>query len=465
MFRRKVYDELMDWKQNGKKPLLVYGQRQVGKTYIIDHFAKENFGTYIYADLSRDSSFRQIFESGDQTAESIIQSIMVVRRIKGLDPEDTIIFLDEIQESEGALSSLKAFRTDGRFRVIASGSMLGVLTNPNHETEGEGSPDSISPMGSARPVEMRSMDFEEFLWANNIPQDAIFKVRTLIKEKEPIPEAILNEFSRLYRLFMITGGMPASVQAYVDDRSTFSGSQEELEDIVLQIRHDITRYCPDKEVTKTLECFDSIPYQLADTNKRFHYSKIDPEGSDKKQSRKAADRYMENLLWLRDAGYGNFCYALSQIQAPLKGQSKRDVFKVYVSDTGILTHMYGDAMIAAIFTSDQSYNQGAVTENMVAESLVKCGYSPMYYNKKNGKGRMEIDFVVETFGGIAAIEVKSGKDRDAPSINKVSEYFEVARRILFENGNIHVDENGIEHYPLFASAFFDSMDERPAFLR
>lgn len=144
---------------------------------------------------------------------------------------------------------------------------------------------------------------------------------------------------------------------------------------------------------------------------------------------------------------------------------KRDVFKVYLSDTGMLVHMYGAQTLAAVYRGDSSFNLGAVTENAVAESLMKCGYRPAYYANNNGKDRMEIDFVVEFFGGPVAIEVKSGKDRESPSIKKVQDRFKVFRRVMLENSNINVDGDGILHCPLFASAFFDSLDDKPGFLR
>ena len=369
MLRRKAYDRLMEWKRTGRKPLLVYGQRQIGKTFIIEHFAKENYGSYIYINLDEEAGLRSVFEQPDRTVDNIILSICTLRRIRDLDPGSTLIFLDEIQACPEAMSSLKSFRKDGRYSIIASGSMLGV-------TDGltENGREPVSPMGDAQQYRMTSLDFEEFLWANDIPQEAIALVRGRIRDGVPIESPILEQFSRLFTIFQITGGMPAAVQAYVDDRTTFSASSAELEDIVVQIRRDITRYNTGTNAVKTAECFVSIPYQLAETNKKFHYSRISPEGGDTKNTRKAADRYMENILWIDHAGYGNFCHPVRNFASPLKKNLRRDVFKVYLSDTGILTHMYGDRAVSAIFTGDSAFNNGAITENAVAECLSKCGY-------------------------------------------------------------------------------------------
>ena len=463
MLRRKAYDVLMEWKRSGKKPLLVYGQRQIGKTFIIEHFAKENYRTYIYANLDEEASFRSIFEQPDRTVDNIILSIRTIRQIREFDPDNTLIFLDDIQACPETLSSLKAFKKDGRYDVVASGSMLGVMDGLV-EDDGDEGRRPVSPMGDARQYRMTSMDFEEFLWANDIPQEAIDLVRRRIHDGVPIESPIFEQFSKLFRIFQITGGMPASVQAYVDDRTSFFNSSDEIEDIIVQIRRDITRYNTPSNAVKTTECFASIPYQLSETNKKFHYSRITAEGVDAKKTRRAADRYMENILWIEHAGYGNFCYPVLNFACPLKKNLRRDVFKIYLADTGVLTHMYGDKAVNAIFTGDTAFNNGAITENAVAENHSKCGYEIAYHLNNNGKARMEIDFVVEFFEGLVAIEVKSGKDRSAPSINKILDHYKVARRVMLENGNVGRTEDGIEHYPLFASAFFDELDPRPRYM-
>ena len=460
MLRRKVYDALMEWKEHGDKPLVVSGQRQVGKTFIVDEFARSNYGTYIYANLNEDGAFRSVFEQEDRTIGNVLLSIRVIRGIDRMDPDDTLIFLDEIQDCEAALGALKAFNEDGRYKVIASGSMLGVGVNPN----GNDGHKPLVPVGQATEIRMTSLDFEEFLWANGIPQDAIDGVRSRIAAGKPIGPAMLSEFSRLFRAYQVVGGMPAAVRRYVEDRTTFAGAFKELDDILSMARRDITKYSTPENAVKTAECFESIPAQLAETNKRFHYSRVEPLGSGG-GSRRAADRYMDNLLWIKQAGYGNFCYALKQIASPMVAQMKRDVFKVYLSDTGMLTRMYGDRTAAAVFTSDSGFNRGAIAENAVAECLYKCGFQPCYYLNNNGANRMEIDFVIEFFGGPVAIEVKSGKDRSAPSIGKVAGHFAVHRRIMLEDGDVWMGDDGIEHYPLFAAAFLDSLDERPDFLR
>jgi len=170
---------------------------------------------------------------------------------------------------------------------------------------------------------------------------------------------------------------------------------------------------------------------------------------------------MENLLWIKNAGYGVFCYGLEQPALPLKKYVIRDSFKVYMSDTGMLLNSYGDKAKMAVYQGDGSYNMGAVAENLVASEMHKSGLEPMYYRKDKGEGRMELDFILEFWDGVAVIEVKSGKDRTAPSLKKAGTMFDIARRIMLEPGNIRVDEDGIEHYPIFACAFIEEMDRVP----
>lgn len=465
MLERKAYARLLKWKEEGKKPLLVYGQRQIGKTFIIESFAKENYSGYVYADLSKDSEFRSVFENQNLSIDNIMLSIRTIRTLGSENLSDTLFFFDEIQDCDAAFSALKLFALDGRYKVIASGSMLGLKINARKPRKTE-MPDPelkpLSPMGYVEPYMMRSLDFEEFLWSQNVPKDSISKVRECIRERSPLPDAIFRRFSELYRRYMIVGGMPAAVEAFNSNRETYANAISAQGEILSLVGQDINRYNTGIDVVKTMECFESLPGQLSKTNKRFHYSEV---GDRTQGSRKAADIYAGNLLWIKNAGYGNFVHALNQISLPLAGQTKNDVFKVYLSDTGLLTHMFGEGAVIAIHSSEYAYNLGALTENIVAEGLVKCGFDTFYYQNKNGKNRMEIDFVIEVPSGAIAIEVKSGKERDSPSISKVGDVFSVSHRVKLENDNISTDSEGILHLPLFASAFMDSFEEKPSFLR
>ncbi len=444
MLKRKMYDHLLEWKGRRHKCLTVKGQRQVGKTYIIEAFGSNEYKDFIKIDFSRSDSAKRVFD-GDLDVDTVLKGLRLFTDENI--PEGSLIFLDEIQECPRARSALKWFTEDGRFDVIASGSLLGI---DMIHTDGADRP--LLPTGYEENITMHSMDFEEFLWAAGIQEDIIAEVRSDIRGGTPIHPAAYERLASLFRDFMITGGMPESVRAYADTKD-FTESMRILDDIIQTCRNDINRYNTGSDILRTMRCFDSIAPQLADTNKKFMYSRLEDDGK-----RRSLDKYMNNLLWIKYAGYGNFCYSLDCPELPLKSHMNMDSFKVYLSDTGMLVRMYGDDTARAVYSKDASYNNGAIAENAVAECLMKSGYDPMYYRKTNGQNKMELDFVTVMGGSVCVIEVKSGKKRESPSLRKVASVFDIGRRIVFEDSNIIVDDEGVEHFPLFAAAFIMDLD-------
>lgn len=449
MLRRKAYDKLLEWKsRKNHKCLVVGGQRQVGKTYIIDHFGKENYDRCIRIDLSEaDARWASIFD-GPLNVDEMISNITVRCRTDSINPEGTLIFLDEVQECPRAFKALKEFTIDGRYDVIASGSMLGV----QQFNLGDEGLRSIVPSGYIESMTMYSLDFEEFLWARGISENVIASVRTQIREREPIDPYVFDAFSAMFRDFMNIGGMPEAVSAAISNKSALPPAQI-MDAIVSNQRLDISRYSRGIESLKIRACYDSIPSQLGGSNKKFMYSDVE-----KGERNASARKYRDCLTWIGEAGYGNFCFALREIRAPLRGSRVEDQFKVYMSDTGLLTHFYGYDAAIAMLDRDLSHNMGAVVENEVAECLMKAGYPRYYYRKSNGRNMMEIDFVLELGSELVAVEVKSGTHRSSPSLSKVSSVFDVSRRIMLEDSNIRIGEDGVEHYPIFAAAFIDEMD-------
>lgn len=447
MLRRKAYDFLLNWKNREHKCLVVKGQRQVGKTFIIKKFGEENYESILYLNLAEETDIHKVFD-GDFDIDRIVGTLGYLKKIDVV-PGKTLIVFDEIQECRRARSSLKSFSTDGRYDVIASGSLLGIV---NIRKKEENKP-SLLPMGYEEHLTMYSLDFEEFLWACGYSDDGIGKIKECIRDRREIPSAICSKMEEEFRNFAIVGGMPESVNAYIDGKS-YLRSEGRIENILLTIKQDINKYNDPLNALRTSECFDSVCSQLGMSNKKFMYSKIEGKLTNKSQV------YAGNLLWIKNAGYGNFCYGLRQISKPLSMQRTMDSFKVYVSDTGILMTMLGDDAKVALLNDDPTYNLGAVAENVVAECMVKCGYEPTYYRKTNGENKMEIDFVLEIGLDLVAIEVKSGKKKESPSLDKVNDVFRVDRRIKFERTNIHTDDDGMEHYPLFAASFIDCM-KRP----
>lgn len=244
--------------------------------------------------------------------------------------------------------------------------------------------------------------------------------------------------------------MPEVVSEFVDS-GNYLNAYSIIRDIIESEKADVNKYNQGSEVNKIDMCFTSIPPQLSCTNKRFTYSRLDNG-----QSRTSARRYSDNLLWVVRAGIANPCYSLRSPEIPLISFRNLDIFKVYLSDTGMLSYMLGREAQTALLREDYSINEGAVAENIVAECLMKSGHPCYYYRKSKGPDMMEIDFVLELGLELAVIEVKSGKDREAPSIGKFDRFHRVGRKIMFYKGNIK-EENGIEMYPLFAAAFINDM--------
>lgn len=445
VLRRKIYDWLVDWKNRDHKCLIVKGQRQTGKTFIIEQFGRDNYEHVISFDLSENRAVRSAFD-GNLDVDTVVRNLMLYHDPSDFIPGSTLIFLDEIQECPSARTALKFFTQDGRYDVIASGSLLGVnipRENMDHEP--------LVPTGYEEHYTLRSLDFEEYLWAMNIPQNIIDYVGESVSNRTPIDQAVLVRFDELFREYMVVGGMPEAVMSFLESKN-YATPDKVKRDILVNLQNDINRYNRGVERDKTLECFLSIPSQLAQSNKKFMYSRVGGEGS-----RRAANMYRENLLWIGDAGIGNFCYALNSVEIPLRMHENRGFFKVYLSDTGLLLSMCGDNVSKAVALGDDSVNIGAIAENAVCECLVKTGLDAHYYRKDSGEMMMELDFVIELGSELCVIEVKSGKHRNAPSIRKAGMYFDIDRKIVFERSNISIDEEGIEHYPMFAAAFIRNL--------
>ena len=444
MMKRKIYRTLLEWKGREHKSLIVSGQRRVGRTATIEVFAKAEYEHYVYIDFSKSPELKNLFK-GDADASELIKRLTMQFGEDSIVDGSTLLFLDDIQECDDAYRSLESFSEYGKIDVIASYSLLEVSVPQTKDPK-------VQPMSvdSVETIRMYALDFEEFLWAKGVSEDDIEKVREDIRLRRPMDDTSYDRFTDLFKEFMVVGGMPEAVEAYVgtDD---FRPVNRILGDMVASCIRDMNRYNRGIDVIRAVECFDSIPYQLAEPNKKFMFSRISG-----KRSRRASDTYMEDLLWIKDAGYGNFCHGLKEPTVPLRRSIKEDSFKVYLSDTGMLLNMYGDKAKAAIYGGDLSHNMGAVVENMVAECLMKEGLTPMFYRKDKGKGRMELDFVLESDDGIVAMEVDSGKDRALPSLSNADRYFDISRKIVLGPSNIHVDDD-VEHYPLFAVAFVKEM--------
>ncbi len=449
MLRRKAMDELVAWKSEPeRKCLLIKGQRGVGKTTIVREFAK-TYDHSVRFDLSADGRARGIFD-GNLDVDRMVDAMRILSPGSELPPGSTLIVLDGIQRCPRARTALKSFTEDGRYDVIAIGSFTDIrLRNV------EWGPADLVPVGYESQIRMRGMDFEEFLWAVGYDEERTAELRRAVRGREPLSETALRVYSDRFAEFVTTGGMPEAVAAFASGEGIGRVSRI-LEDAVRTFRNDAMDLAPESEALKVLKCFDSVPRQLAGTNKKFMWSRIDPGGPG---SDSGARTYSDALDWLIGTGMIDPCHRLRGIAAPLRIRKEPSRFKAYMSDTGMLVCMMGPDALRAAHSKDWGFARGALAENAVAECLTKAGIEPNCYIERRGPGRMDLDFVVGLGLETAAIEVGTGRSREAPSLSKTLGDGRFQRRIVFEESNIRVDEDGIEHYPLFAAAFINDIAE------
>lgn len=432
--RRKITDMLTEWKNDpNKKSLLIRGARQVGKTFIVDDFARKNYQTYIYINFEEDESFKDIFE-GDRSVDSVIRKLSLRFTDKEFIPGNTLIFLDEIQNCPDARTAFKFFTIDGRYDVIGTGSLLGVRYKEV----------SSYPVGYEDIFDMYSMDFEEFLWAMGIKEDVIDQVKQAISSCSPLDEFTLNELNKYYRWHMIVGGMPEVVSTF-KKTNHFGKARDVQKRIMSGYADDISKYAIGSDKDKARSVLRSIPEQLSRPNKKFIYVDIE------KKTGSRFDTYSGGISWLYDAGIVNICHNLQEPAVPLAVNVRSNAFKVYLRDTGLLISMMEDGVAASLLNDSLYINEGGIVENMTADMLGKCGYELTYFEKR---GTLEVDFVLNLNGIATAIEVKSGNNRKSKSLDSMmSEKYKVKRGMKLENSNIYKDEKGVEHYPLFTAAF------------
>lgn len=444
MLRRKIYDELVRWKSREDRCcLLVKGQRQVGKTTIIRKFAEDCYEHLVYMDLSEQRSLHHAFE-GDLNVDMMIKGLKLFLDPNQFVPHETLIVIDEIQACPRARESLKPFSIDGRYDVIASRSLIDVVDRSESN--------ALIPVGYEEQITMFGLDFEEFLWAKGIPEEIIDDVRECIRTRSPLNAAYMQAMSEAFRDYMIVGGMPQAVSRFIET-GDYTAAGDVLDRIIESDITDIRKYNSDSDALKVEHCFNAIPSQLSQSNKRFMFSRLDDD-----RPRTASRKYSNGLFWIIKSGIGNPCFQLDSPEIPLISHCDMDLFRIYMSDTGMLLHMMDLNARRAIYLGDTAVNMGAVAENVIAECLMKGGYPRYFYRKNKGPDMMEIDFVIELGTEIAAIEVKSGKTREAPSIGKIGRFHHIDRRIVFHKGNI-AEENGIEMYPLFAASFLRDMEK------
>ena len=430
MLRRKIMEELLKWKvRPDKMCLIVKGARQVGKTYIIDKFARENYRYRTYINFDENPAYTSIFD-GDLDVENLIKQISL--RVPGAElvPHKTLLFLDEIQNCPRARTALKFLASDGRFDVIASGSMLGINYKdvPSY------------PVGYVEYLEMYSLDFEEFLWASSVSEQSIEDIKGYFERQEQVPVAMHEKMAELFREYIVIGGMPRVVKEFVT-RHNFADALRLQRAIVTDYTDDIAKYADGAEKTKARACFLSIPKHLSKDYKKFQYSLVENRGT--------ARKYGGSLMWLYDAGIINFCHNLAVPELPFEGNAKSDAFKVYMRDTGLLMSMLEDGSQEDIIDGSLGIYKGAIYENIIADIFAKSG-KKLYYFEYNSQ--IEIDFFIRRNKKAIAVEVKSAENKKAKSLDAIIENYGVPGGIKLSPGNVGT-LGKVEVYPLYMAIF------------
>ncbi len=422
MLKRKMYNVLLDWKNKDKKEcLLIKGARQVGKTYLVREFAKKEYESFVEINFHEQSSLKVIFE-GDKTAEEIYKRITANIPGVKLIPGKTLIFLDEIQKCANARTSLKFLAEDGRYDIIASGSLLGLSYGKDDDNEIQ--PVESIPVGYEKHVMMYSLDFEEFLWAYGYSDETINYLKSFYLEKEKIPSEVHNKFETLLREYLVVGGMPEVVANFAKFKD-FTTVQEIQDKILASYADDISQHAKGTEKVKVRKCYDSIPRQLARENKKFKYSEVEHKATSRK--------YGDSVQWLHDANMAYVCCNTTTPTLPLNAYEKDNEFKLYMADTGLLLALFGFATKQALLNGTlKGFAKGGIYENFVAETLVKNGYSLHYYKPNDS---IELEFVIEKDGEVIPIEVKAGNSA-TKSLDFFIEEFAPSIAIKLISGNI-----------------------------
>lgn len=437
MLKRKIIKNLLEWKENHKNNcLLIIGARQVGKTFIINEFSKMHYEKTININFIEKPNYKEIFD-GNLDSENILKQITLRIDNSDIIPGKTLIILDEIQMCENAITALKFLAMDNRIDCIASGSLLGVT----YERV------SSFPVGYVERLDMHSLDFEEFCWANGMGEEVLGYVKEYYDKKETIPTAIHTRMMELFKEYIVVGGMPRVVDDFVTNHS-FQNVFKLQKNIINDYKDYIVKYASEDEKPKIRACFDSIPTQLAKDNKKFQYSLIEKNSNSKK--------YSSALEWLHDAGIINFCYNLKSLETPFEGNKKNDCFKVYMKDTGLLMSMLGRETASEIIDGNLGVYKGAIYENIIADVFTKLG-KKLYYFEYNST--LEIDFIIKLNREVTAIEVKSGDNTKSKSLNSVINNWGVPKGYKLSSKNIGIGKDEkIITLPLYMAMFLYDED-------
>ena len=434
MLKRKMLDYLRSWrKTHHNECLLINGARQVGKSFVVNEFGTSDYKHFITLDFIVHPEYKEIF-NGALDADTITSRISLYVPTARFAPHETLIFLDEFQECPQARTALKYLAQDGRYDVVASGSLLGLRFREMKDAPS-------LPVGYERQVTMHPLDFEEFLWAKGYEPAAIGLLRGYFEQLKPLENGINERMMRLFREYLAIGGMPDVVQKYIDANNftVAHDAQVQLHELYLD---DIARYASPTERVKARSCYLSLPRQLAKKNTRFSYATVEKGGR--------ARKFDGSVDWLAGAEIVQKCRAVSSTNYPLAAYEDGSRFRLYANDTGLLLAMHDFSLKAAVV--DNTLNgpmKGGLYENIVACTLASKGVPLRYWISSNTK--YEIEFLVDWQGAVVPVEVKAGRGSTA-SLNRMLERDDVPLGYKLIDGNVGRDGKKVT-LPLWMAMF------------
>lgn len=431
--KRKIYDELVKWKNNTDniKPLMILGVRQCGKTYIINEFCQKEFDNYVYVNLFDNNEVVDLYNSNLNSDEKYNRLKLLLDF--DIDKENVCLFIDEIQQCEALISELKYFcEKHNNVRIICAGSLLGVKLKRAKTS---------FPVGKVKMLTMYPMNFEEFLWAMN-QELLIDTIKDCYLNNKQISSPVHEKALTLYRIYLFTGGMPESVKNMVSIKGDYIKYDSSiLEDILTSYFNDMSKYVTsESEVLKIRRVYNSLPSQLSNVSNKFQYSKI--------EKGKARD-YDTSIDWLLASNMVLSCKCVKLPEIPLEGFVDNDIFKLYLSDVGILNSIL-KISISDILNDNISLYKGVIVENYVANELVSNGHNLYYYRNSNNTN--EIDFLLYNEDGIIPIEIKASNNTKSKSLGNYIEQFNPKYSIRISTKDFGYDpKNKIKSIPLYAT--------------
>lgn len=444
MYKRKIIKLIDEWKESlkiKKRALVIKGLRQVGKTTIVREYCKNHYKNIVYINFMDNESIKNIF-NGDLIVNNIIRDLSAVYPDANFIPNETVIIFDELQECNNARSSIKAFMVDGRFDIIATGSLLGLRGYNKKKSKG-------IPTGFEYILNMYPMDFEEYLLAKGLNEDLLMYVKNCFEKKEKVSETINKAFIDYFKEYLCVGGMPDAVNTFLSTND-MNQVRRVQRNILEQYKDDFGKHLDDEEneyvnkieLTKIMDVFNSIPSQLAKENKKFQYTVI------KKNAR--GREYSNAITWLEEFGLIKCCYRLTNLELPLEGYKDDCNFKIYFADTGLFVSMLEQGTVSNILSGDLKIYKGAVFENIIADSFIKNDKYLYYYSETRG---LEIDFVTRYENELTLIEVKStnGNAKSLKEIINNKEKYNVNKAIKLIDGNVSFSNN-ILSIPLYMAS-------------